>query len=172
MKGKLLIGNKVNSSDISINEGQNNLQIVTEDAEHEKVLKSTAISSSGNSGNVSEFETDNIKILTKHKARKHASKRYKCGECNYNATRKTYLSQHRRVIHEGMRYFCEECDYKTGIKFELNEHKAIKHEGKRYKCEDCNYMPLGKTPYNGTREYFTKVSDTSVIDVMQNLQRR
>jgi len=87
---------------------------VAEDAEHETVVKNAAISS-GNSGNASKFETDNIESSTH--VDKNGKKSYQCKVCNLTF----------KGIHSCKRYKCEQCDYMTGKKSLLIEHKAVKH---------------------------------------------
>ena len=60
--------------------------------------------------------------------------KYKCRQCDYEASRSSHLRTHVEAIHEGVRYPCNKCDFKATTKsiLKTHKHKESKHEGVCY----------------------------------------
>ena len=54
-------------------------------------------------------------------------KKYPCGLCEYQATRKESLNKHERSVHEGIKYPCSQCEYQATSKSNLQKHRRSVH---------------------------------------------
>ena len=48
-------------------------------------------------------------------------KKFACGKCEYQATKKSNLVQHQRAVHDGVKYPCGECGHQATSKGHLNQ---------------------------------------------------
>ena len=66
--------------------------------------------------------------------------RFPCSQCDFTATKKSYVTEHTRAKHLGITFPCDECEYAATKKSNLKQHVELKHTGIRYSCEQCSYV--------------------------------
>ena len=66
----------------------------------------------------------------------HELKKWKCDQCDHEATEHGHLKTHMRTHVMSDRYFCHEenCDYSAAQKRDLDNHVASKHKLRRFEC--------------------------------------
>ena len=70
----------------------------------------------------------------------HVGVKFKCNQCDYEASQRSNLSLHIQHKHEGIEYFCTECEYRAPYKHELKKHHQLKHGDTQYLCNECEYQ--------------------------------
>ena len=54
--------------------------------------------------------------------------KFKCRECDYQATQKGNLASHHKSVHMGQKFQCPECDHQFTRKDSLVRHKKSVHK--------------------------------------------
>ena len=70
------------------------------------------------------------------------SMKYRCTECDYQATTKSSLDTHQS-IHNGNKYQFRACEHQSNTKSNFNRHHQSIHEGKKYQCSECEHQSSG-----------------------------
>ena len=66
--------------------------------------------------------------------------RFPCAQCDFTATKKSYVTEHTKAKHLGITFPCDECEYAATKKSNLKQHVELKHIGIRYSCDQCSYV--------------------------------
>jgi DNA-directed RNA polymerase subunit RPC12/RpoP len=82
--------------------------------------------------------------LTRHDRAVHVGQKYRCRECDHQATSKGSITRHHEEVHKGKKYQCPECDHQVTSKGSLKQHQQAIHEGKKYPCRECGYQATSK----------------------------
>ena len=74
-------------------------------------------------------------------------------------------------MHEGIKFRCNECDYQATQKSHLTSHQQSLHRDRKYDCPDCDYQATDNSNLIKHRHY-TWVLNISVNTVITRLQEK
>ena len=82
----------------------------------------------------------NIMGLYHHNQSVHQGVKFRCDQCDYQATKQSHLTTHIQSIHEGIKYACDQCDYRASTQSSLTRHIQSVHKSVKNACNQCDYQ--------------------------------
>ena len=85
-----------------------------------------------------------VQSLSTHLNSVNRGEKFKCPECDYEATHRSNLATHLKAVHMGQKFWCPKCEYDATWKKSLVTHLNYVHGGEMFKCSKHDYEVNGK----------------------------
>ena len=85
-----------------------------------------------------------VQSLSTHLNSVNRGEKFKCPECDYEATHRSNLATHLKAVHMGQKFRCPKCEYEATWKKSLVTHLNYVLGGEMFKCSKHDYEVNGE----------------------------